>query len=1268
MSTHLSPAAQFAAAAAAEAQVQASAEAQAQASGEQVSDPMCDEPLPVPYLAICPAAPPGYVAPDFFPSESDGYGVPVAASTTTALAAQFENAVVDSAVGSDDGISSSSSEVVVKKTKAIDLADKELFPALGQPSAAKAVGAKAAWGAKAAAVVSAGPRRATEVVDLPMTQEAVGPLVLKIMERSGARIDVSHNAVLQTSTYVISGALDAVAKAKREVVAKLAPRVTQVVAVPLEARAAVAGVRGRGLQAIQAKTGAVLSVARDGDAFDAGDAFATVDVTVSGDAAGVAAAVALVEAAADTRTTRRVASVVVSRDAHALLVGKGGAGLRALQAACPGVQLRIPGPLDAGAAIGVAGERSAVAAAASLVRDTSAALLAGSQALSVGVAKRQHRFVVGERGAGLRDIALATGCSVAVPAPRAASDQITVRGSPADLAAGVQMVLERAASAAVDVFDACAAAGSYARPLVYAQRALRYFHDRARLKRIESETGAALRVPTPAVIQTATDPAQLAIEITAPTAAAVASARASLAALFSAFPPHHFNGIDVAPHQVAVLAGAVARLQAMRSVYALLDASGAVLVVYEGFNPDVDRITDPAERERKTRELLRLTLDELRAALAAAEPPVTLTTPVPAAQQPALANGVEALLRAAGASDGASRVVVRFGSVAPESVPANSRVTPRKDDALAADSAEVRGPKDAAARVVAELERRVAQAAASLALRSCRADVTVPAGLVARVVGRGGETLRKLRGGRDVTVDVSDSGSVRITGTREDADAVAAEVSALVARLADETSETIVVAPELHRALIGSGGRFVRRLGDRYHVRIQFPARQGSADDGAEPLAADQIRIRGGAQGVASAKAELLELAAYEVEHGHSVTFSVPSELLPHVVGRAGSRISEIKDASDTRIDLGDASAGQTVDVTIVGTRAGVAQARAAIEAVVAEQLAQADEVVAVPAKHHRYLIGSGGTRVRELVVQAGGDPEAAAGPGSCRVQFPRAASADGPDSVRLKGDRAIVALVRQRIEELVADRDRQVTVSVAIPTSQHSFVIGRGGAHLKKLQDAHDVEIHFPRRGSASGANAADSVKITGLPDNCEAARNALLALVRDEARVAVTLAQHQRLGGRTSALWRQVRADHGVQVDAARVDRAPPKPPVDEDSVEDIVYVVDSSLDSLSAEWILRGEAAKLPAALDAINAALAQASLGPATVEARVRVDPKNHRHIIGKQGAMIAKIRDATTCDLSVPARGSDSPWVKVTGPRSAVDHAIEMINDAVEERT
>ncbi|KAJ2119260.1 hypothetical protein IW147_006007, partial [Coemansia sp. RSA 720] len=102
----------------------------------------------------------------------------------------------------------------------------------------------------------------------------------------------------------------------------------------------------------------------------------------------------------------------------------------------------------------------------------------------------------------------------------------------------------------------------------------------------------------------------------------------------------------------------------------------------------------------------------------------------------------------------------------------------------------------------------------------------------------------------------------------------------------------------------------------------------------------------------------------------------------------------------------------------------------------------------------------------------------------------------------------------------------------------------------------------------------------ITDLPEACEACKAALLALVRNESTITVPLALHQRLGGRTGSLWRRIRNEFDVQVDAVRVDKAPAYR-IDEanDSDESTVYRdTSSNLSGLSADWVLRGETSKL------------------------------------------------------------------------------------------
>ncbi|KAJ2598667.1 hypothetical protein GGF39_002555 [Coemansia sp. RSA 1721] len=1248
-------------------------------------------------------------------------------------AAAFESAV-DSAVAStsgDDADDADDDEAAAPKqhrqnqkhkqeqprAKPIDLADEELFPALGSPASS---GKSATpWGSASGSMAQQlRLNQATEIVDLPMMQEPIADTVRKIMAATKTRIEVSNNAVLNTSTYLISGKPDGVARAKRDVCAKLSPRVSKTIQVPAVARSQLFGMRGRTLQTIQTQTGTTVTLGKPGTNNDADDEFAQIDVVIGGNQAGVVAAVSLIETLVDKRTTKRVVRLNdLPRDANAMLYGKGGDTLRALQATHPAVKIRIPGPIDADQVVRVLGDRDAAQAAAAAISDAARLLLQGSQTVTVSIPKRQHRFVVGDGGQTLRDIVDATGCSVLVPPPRSASDQVSVRGPEASLVQALGLVMAKANSVAVEAVDPTAI-HAYARPLIYAQRVLLYLHDRNRFRRIESEHGVSVRAPSPAQTAAATSAAQLLIEIHASDARAAAAAAHALTTLLQAFPPSHFNGIDVEPHLHALLAGPggtnVARLQTVRAVHTLfpLDrASSAVVVVYEGFNPDIDRIADPVARERAIRDLLRKTLEEFRAVVAADSSHVTRVVTVPSSLQEALATpaAVNALLAAAEAdsdADGA-RVAVRLGLVAPVLETESTRSERKKNEGqLLRDQVEVKGLAAAVDRVVAELARRAQDAAERERLYAFTAEVTVPQPLMPRVVGRSRDNIKRLQTDHDIEVSIADNHATSVSlltlkGRVESVAAARDELLAMIERLADQTADVISVAANIHKALIGAGGRYVKRLEDKYAVRIQFPSSRARAADkdkdsdrdaAVTALGPDQIQITGGRKGVDAAKAELLELAAYEIEHSHTVRFAVPAACLPYIVGRAGAHINEIKEESDTRIDLAEPADG-SVEVTLVGTRAGTKIAREAIEAIVDEQKSQVDVAITVPVKHHRFLIGAGGARVRELVVQAGGDPDLMSGQRACRVQFPRASADAANDQVKLSGDSAIVDAVRARIEELVAERERMTTVLVSIPVSQHAFIIGRGGANLKQLQEAHSVEIFFPRSAARAksaakpAAAAADGessqqpgpsdVRITGLPENCDACKAALLQLVREEATVTVPLALHQRLGGRHSALWRQVRAEFDVQVDAGRVDKAPARrvdqasaPGTQDEDLADsapgrVVYRnVASDLAGLSAQWILRGEKSKLAQALELVNK---QISGGASAVEARVNIDPRSHRFIIGKQGANIAKIRNMTGCEVDVPKKGNPSHWVTISGDRASIDHALDLINQCIEDR-
>ncbi|KAJ2815215.1 hypothetical protein IWW50_006894, partial [Coemansia erecta] len=393
--------------------------------------------------------------------------------------------------------------------------------------------------------------------------------------------------------------------------------------------------------------------------------FEVLDVSITGDHSGVAAAAQQIEAIVDSRTTKRAVRITdIPRELHALLAGKDGATLQKLENAHAGVQISIPGPLDADSAIGVVGERDTVQAAVADIRSTAHALLQSSRTVTVTVPKRQHQFIVGTSGQTLRDIIRTTGCSVSVPPPRSASEQVTVRGAESALMEALGLVMTHANSVSVETVDP-STIHEYTRPMLYVRRALQYFHDRNRFRRIESEHGVELRVPSAAQAAAAQRPEQVLIEIQGRDAHAVAAARDAVCALFVAFPPFHFNGIEVEPHLHSLLAGegnTVARLQAARSVYALFPKDPAardVLVVYEGFNPDIDRVASGA-REDAIRALLRTTLEEFRQTISNDSSFATVIVEVPESLQRSLGSSQAQNALLAAAKTG-GRVVLQLG-------------------------------------------------------------------------------------------------------------------------------------------------------------------------------------------------------------------------------------------------------------------------------------------------------------------------------------------------------------------------------------------------------------------------------------------------------------------------------------------------------------------------------------------------------------------------------------------------------------------------------
>lgn len=176
----------------------------------------------------------------------------------------------------------------------------------------------------------------------------------------------------------------------------------------------------------------------------------------------------------------------------------------------------------------------------------------------------------------------------------------------------------------------------------------------------------------------------------------------------------------------------------------------------------------------------------------------------------------------------------------------------------------------------------------------------------------------------------------QIIGRKEAVEEAKKRLEAQIEKLEDETTENVNIKRAIQPALIGSGGKYAIRLEDKYGVKLSFPRDNKDGSANAKP---EQVTIRGGKKGVAAAKAELIEAAAFENESRQTATFTVPTKSVAQIVGKSGATISGIKDESGAQIDIDKTSSadGKTT-VTVRGDKNAIATAKTAVLAV-AEQV-----------------------------------------------------------------------------------------------------------------------------------------------------------------------------------------------------------------------------------------------------------------------------------------------------------------------------------------
>ena len=369
-----------------------------------------------------------------------------------------------------------------------------------------------------------------------------------------------------------------------------------------------------------------------------------------------------------------------------------------------------------------------------------------------------------------------------------------------------------------------------------------------------------------------------------------------------------------------------------------------------------------------------------------------------------------------------------------------------------------------------------------------------------------------------------------IKGRKENAEEAQRRIRSLAIRMADETTLSLPLPSSLDRgSLIGKQGTYLKRLEEKYDVRINFPRDGRKADDASSSApstpSSSEITIRGPSKGAKAAQGELVALIEYEKEHGNTSVFEVPVKALPRILGRGGTQINHIKDDTGVAsVDVDQKSQeATTATITLRGTKSAIKKAREAIEAIANEVQDELRLELDIPREYHMTLIGSGGSNIRELIARCGGPSDARASGNT--VRFPR--QGDERQTVTITAPSAVATKIKEALEAEVASLASRVTWGVVVPNQNHAAVIGKGAQSLRDLQRKHGVKVIMP---------GWDEYATSAAPENqdelAEADERDIVKVLGPKEAVITAAADLQAVKGRGGASGASTPAAHSVEV----------------------------------------------------------------------------------------------------------------------------------------
>uniref|UniRef100_A0A8C2ZPY6 Vigilin n=1 Tax=Cyclopterus lumpus TaxID=8103 RepID=A0A8C2ZPY6_CYCLU len=1029
---------------------------------------------------------------------------------------------------------------------------------------------------------------------------------LDIMQRTGAHIELSL-AKDQGLSIMVTGKLESVMKARKEIVARLQTQASATVAIPKEHHRFVIGKNGEKLQELELKTATKIAIPRPDDP--------SANIRITGTKEGIEKArheILLISAEQDKRAVERLC---LEKAFHPFIAGAHNRLVQELSQET-GARISIPPPSLPRDEIVITGEKEAVALALSRIRAIYDDKKRKTTTISVEVKKSQHKYIIGPKGNTLQEILETTGVSVEMPPLDSGSETIILRGEPDKLGPALTQVYAKAKS--VMVVEVTAPA--WLHRFIIGKKGQNIGRITQQLPRVhieftDGEERISLEGPTAEVEQAQAQIQEIIKDL-------LVRMDYTEVIIDQRFHRHLIgkNGVNI--NRI--------KEQYKVSVRIPQDSERSGLVRIEG---------DPKGVQLARRELIEMVqrMENERTKDLIVEQKL---------HRSIIGQKGEKIKEV---RDKFPEVIINF-----------------PDPSQKSDIVQLRGPKNEVEKCGKFLQKIIAD----LIENSFSLSVPIFKQFHKNIIGKGGANIKKIREETNTKIDLptenSNSEMIVITGKKSNCEAARDRILSIQRELANIKEAEVAIPARLHNSLIGSKGCLVRSImEDCSGVHIHFPS-EGSGSDkvtirgpvgevekakkqllqlAEEKVGGGKKRLKNGYKDVVFLTISLPRCCGLPLQDDvveDSMVVDVRHHR--HFVCRRGQVLRELAEEYGGVAVSFPRTGANSQRVTLKGAKDCAEAAKKRIQEIVEDLESQVSVEVAIPQRYHRAIMGPKGCRIqlitREHEVQIKfperddsleiGDPEAEFVAPKCDI-ITIAGRAEKCEPAKA----ALLALV-------------PITEDVEVSYELHRYIIGQKGSGIRKMMEEYEVNIWVPQP-----EKQLDVIKVTGLVANMVRAKQGLLDRVKElqaeqadralrsfKVILSVDPKFHPKIIGRKGAVISQIRKDHDVSI------QFPDKGDEQQDAIvilgyERNVEEASQAIQQLVAEW--------------------------QEMVSRDVHLDPRTHARIIGARGKAIRKLMEEFKVDIRFPQPGSDEPdKVAVTGLPEAVDNAIDHLLNLEEE--